>query len=129
MRLAWTGAAVTAAALLTLVASEAAAQDQERCALFCTPTLLLEPTWTVERPTDGPRVIDVEGKRAWLRREGVFELVLAVDVPTRWRRISLTAESIFSPASTDNVVELGFELNLNLLHDEQTGGWMSSHAP
>ena len=55
--------------------------------------------------------------------------MLAVDVPTRWRRISLTAESIFSPASTENAVELEFELNLNLLHDEQTGGWMSSHAP
>jgi hypothetical protein len=51
---------------------------------------------------------------------------VAVDVPMRWRRIGLTAESIFSPASRDNEVELEFELNLALFHKEQTKAWVSA---
>ena len=53
--------------------------------------------------------------------------MLAVDVPTRWRRVGFTAETIFAPASTDNEIELELELNIFLLHHEQTGGWVSSH--
>ena len=119
--------AVSVAALLSVFSSDAAAQDQRPCALFCAPTLLLEPTWTVERLARRPRVVDAEGDVSRLPRQSVFELVLAVDVPTRWRYIGFTAESIFSPAGDDNAVELEFELNLAWLYKEQTKGWVSSH--
>ena len=56
-----------------------------------------------------------------------FRPVLAVDVPTRWKRIGFTAESSFAPASTDNEIELELELNLHLVHPERTRGWLSSH--
>ena len=48
-------------------------------------------------------------------------------MPTRWRRIGLTAETIFAPSSADNEIELELELNIGLLRPEQTRGWVSSH--
>jgi hypothetical protein len=114
--------------VLVLAAGEARAQEQEPCRLLCAPELLVEPTWTVENLAHRPRVVDAEGREARrLPRERVFELVLAVDVPTRWRRIGLTAETIFAPASSDNEVELELELNIVLIQPEQTRGWVSSH--
>lgn len=127
MRVAHLAATAIVAAVLGGSASAAAAQGQPSCRVLCAPTLLLEPTWTVERLARRPKVIDAAGSISRLPRQSVFELVVAVDVPTRLRRIGVTAESIFSPASTDNEVELEFELNLALLHKEQTRGWVSSH--
>ena len=113
---------------LLFASSSAFAQAEERCNVFCVPEFLVEPTWTIENLAQRPRVIDpAESEPRRLPRERVFELVLAVDVPTRWKRIGFTAESIFAPASTDNEIELELELNVHLVHPEQTGGWLSSH--
>jgi hypothetical protein len=122
----WSLAPITALGVL-LAASGAWAQ-QERCNVFCVPELLVEPTWTIENLAHRPQVIDAEARDARrLPRERVFELVLAIDVPTRWRRIGFTAETIFAPASNDNQVELELEFNVGLLQSEQTRGWVSSH--
>ena len=48
-------------------------------------------------------------------------------MPTRWRRIDFTAESIFAPASKNNESELELELNIGVIQPEQTRGWLSSH--
>ena len=118
----------TTALAVVLASSGAAAQSQERCNILCVPELLVEPTWTIENLAHRPRVVDPSGSPPRrLPRERVFELVLAVDVPTRWRRIGFTAESIFAPASKDNEVELELELNIGVIQPEQTRGWLSSH--
>ena len=79
--------------------------------------------------------------------EAVFELVLAVSIPTRIPRVGFTFETIFIPSGdTDsnpftgttadelgrtslrgNEIEVELELNLSVLQPEQTGGWVESH--
>jgi hypothetical protein len=116
------------AAGLLVASSAAAAQAQEKCSFLCAPELLIEPTWTIENLAHRPRVVNALGPEPRrLPRERVFELVLALDVPTRWRRIGFTAETIFAPASQDNEIELELELNIGLLQPEHTRGWLSSH--
>src|SRR5262245_53507574 len=117
-----------AASVLLLASGSARAQEQNDCRGLCAPVFLVEPTRTIENLAHSPRVVDAQGREARrLTRERVFELVLALDVPTRWRRIGLTAETIFSPASTDNEIELELEFNVGLIQPEQTRGWISSH--
>ena len=60
-------------------------------------------------------------------REKVFELVLAVGIPTEIPRVGFTFETIFSPFRDDTEVELELELNLTWLEPEQTAGWLESH--
>ena len=60
-------------------------------------------------------------------RERVFEMVLALDLGTRVPRLGFTIESIFSPSSEDNTVELEFETKFYVLKGPETGGWISSH--
>jgi hypothetical protein len=127
----WTRGRHAAAAILALLAAagDAWAQAPAKCTLLCAPELLIEPTWTIENLAHRPRITEaerIEPRR--LPRERVFELVLAIDVPTRWRRIGLTAEAIFAPASTNNDVELELEFNIGLIQPEQTRGWVSSHV-
>jgi len=119
------GAALVLGSLM--LTADARAQAPEPCNVLCSPELLLEPTWTLDNLAQRPRVVTDDGQQVRLPRESVFELVLALDVPTRWRRIGLTVESIFAPASDANAVEVELELNVHLLHQEQTHGWVSSH--
>ena len=121
----WSAGAVLLAALLT--APNALAQQQNPCRILCAPELLIEPTWTIENLALRPRVEHPDGTQEQVPRESVFELVLAVDVPTRLRRIGFTGEIILAPTRTDNAPELEFELNLDILQPEQTGGWVKSH--
>ena len=79
-------------------------------------------------------------------RESVFELILAVGIPTEIPRVGFTVETIFVPfgdtdvhpftgiavndrqgSIRDNGIEVELELNLSLLEPEQTGGWVESH--
>jgi hypothetical protein len=121
-------------------------QEQERCAFLCVPDLKIEPTITFENLGDRAR-IEVEGVAERTMRETVFELIFAVGVPTSIPRVGLSFEAIFIPFEgadehpftgetaeeldrddiRDNVVEIESELNLDLISDEQTGGWLSSH--
>ncbi len=121
----WSAGAVLLAAVLT--APNALAQQQNPCRILCAPELLIEPTWTIENLALRPRVEHPDGTQEQVPRESVFELVLAVDVPTRLRRIGFTGEIILAPTRKDNAPELEFELNLDILQPEQTGGWVKSH--
>jgi hypothetical protein len=133
--------------LLLLLPTFATAQDQPRCAFLCAPELKIEPTWTIEHLGARPR-IEVDGHVERAAREGVFELIFALDVPTTVPRLGLTLEAILIPfggtavhpftgatAATagrneirDNGIELEAELNFDLFDTDQTGGWVSSHV-
>jgi len=135
------------AGVVALVAAAVAARAQDECRLLCSPSLELEPTITLSNVFGGPRVRRADGTVEREAGEATFEMILAVEVPTRWRRLALTAEAIWAPfaegpanpftgrtaaeldakTTRDNPVELEFEANLYWLRPEQTGGWVSSH--
>ena len=141
-----------AAAILLVLASPAFAQDEDepRCRLLCTPDFKVEPTVTFENLAGRARVetpaddgATSAGRQA---RESVFELILALGIPTEIPRVGFTLETILVPwgetdrhpftgatsgqlgaAIRDNGIEFEFELNLDWLTGEQTGGWVESH--
>lgn len=135
-------------AVLLLAAAPAFAQDDDdrACRILCAPELKIEPTFTIEHLAQRHR-IEADGAVERVGREGTFELIFAVDVPTQIPRIGLTLEAILipfgdasvhpftgAPASAggrssirDNGVEIESELNIGLFDEEQTGGWVSSH--
>ena len=120
-----------------LVASGAApqaglyAQERDQCAFLCAPELKIEPTFTIENLFNPARVETIENgvvvDTVRQGRDRVFELVLAVGVPTEIPRVGFTFETIFSPFRDDTEVELELELNFTWLEPEQTGGWVESH--
>ena len=134
-----------------------AGSAQERCAFLCMPEVKIEPTLTIEHLFGAARVeaLDEEGEQGdgpvvaitTQERETVFELILAVGIPTEIPRVGLTVETIFVPfgetdthpftgatateagrtSFRDNGIEVELELNLSILEPEQTGGWVESH--
>ena len=94
-------------------------------------------------------MLDDAGNVSTGRQEGesVFELILALGIPTEIPRVGFTLETIFVPwgetdvhpftgatsgglggaAIRDNGIEFEFELNLDWLTGDQTGGWVESH--
>lgn len=135
-----------------LAASPVQAQGNRRCTFLCTPELKIEPTFTVENLFRRPRIELLEDGRVVesgrAERETVFELIVALDVPTAISRVGLTLEAIFVPLGgtaehpftgtsaselgrseiRDNGVDIELELNIDLFDTEQTGGWVSSHV-
>ena len=121
------------------------------CAFFCAPELKLEPTITFEPIFGRPTIEELEDgvvvARGQPERESVFELILALGIPTTIPRLGFTVETIFIPfgetetnpftGSTatsqglpsirDNEIEVELELNIGLVEPEQTGGWIESH--
>ena len=138
---------------LILVAAPAAAQDdaEPRCRILCAPDFKVEPTITFENLANRARVevVDDAGAVSTARQEGesVFEVILALGIPTEIPRVGFTLETIFVPwgetdthpftgatsgglggaAIRDNGIEFEFELNLDWLTGDQTGGWVESH--
>ena len=124
-----------------------AAQDKPKCVFLCAPELKIEPTWTIENLGRRGRV-EVDGIVERTRRESVFELIFALDVPTTIPRVGLTFEAIFVPFGStsvhpftgasaadlgrpdirDNGLEIESEVNFHLFGTDQTGGWVSSHV-
>ena len=131
-----------------------AASAQERCAFLCVPDVKIESAVTIEHLFGAARVEELDGSDGGLvlatsreEREAVFELVLAVGIPTEIPRVGFTFETIFVPfgetdthpftgatvadagraSFRDNGIEIELELNLMILEAEQTGGWVESH--
>lgn len=113
---------------LTAAAAPAIAQAQTACHFVCTPQVLIEPTFTIENLIKAPRMISPDGQRVRAGRDTVFEIILAVDVPTQLPRLGFTAEAIFPLKQIDNAVEVELEVNLEVIRSEQTKGWVSSHV-
>ena len=131
---------------LSIPAPSFAQQQEPQCVILCAPALKFEPTWTLEHLA-GRHRIESDGQIERVKRENVFELIFAVDVPTTIPRIGLTLEAIFVPTGgtdvhpftgataaeigqgevRDNGIEIESELNIKVFDEEQTGGWVSSH--
>jgi len=138
---------MTLACALVAVERDALSAQEPACSLLCAPALKLEPTITFENLGRRAR-IERDGIVERSEREAVFELILALDVPTSVPRVGLSLEAIMAPFGgsdehpftgataeglgreeiRDNVVELEAELNLELFDEERTGGWISSHV-
>jgi hypothetical protein len=101
--------------------------QQDPCRFICNVEFLVEPTFTIENLSNRHRVTTSDGVTSRVNREGVFEIVLAVDMATRVPRLGFTIEAIASPFSDDNAVELEFEANFHWLTEPLTGGWVTSH--
>ena len=127
------------------------AQESDGCAWLCKPELKIEPQITIEH-LFSPARVEVLGEGVVLEtvrqeRERVFELILAVGIPTEIPRVSFTFETILVPFGEtgdnpftgvtanqlgrtfirDNGIGVELELNLAILEPEQTGGWVESH--
>jgi hypothetical protein len=142
---------ITAVSIMA-VAFALPVRAQDRCRVLCAPELKIEPTFTVENLVQPPTVETLENgivvERFREKRERVFELIFALDVPTALPRVGLTFEAIFKPFGStdanpftgssaidigrstirDNGVEIESELNFMLFDAKQTGGWVSSHV-
>jgi len=137
---------VAAAGMLLAAPAAAQTRDDPPCVFLCAPELKIEPTFTIEHLARRHRV-HVDGVAERVKRETVFEIIFALDVPTTIPRIGLTLEAILipfgdtsvhpftgAPASAaggsirDNGIEIENELNIELFSEEQTGGWVSSHV-
>jgi hypothetical protein len=136
---------------IILFGSAVQVHAQDRCRILCAPELKIEPTFTVENLLQAPIIETLEDgvvvERIREKRERVFELIVAVEVPTALPRIGVTFEAIFKPFGStdanpftgssaadigrstirDNGVEIESELNFILFEEDQTGGWVSSH--
>lgn len=119
--------AFVAALFVLLVSTTPVSAQRPGCRFLCAPTLLFEPTITFENIAAAPRVSEDGGVPERQKREGVFEAIFAIDIPTTVPRVGLTLEAITKPFARDNHVELESELNFSWLDPEQTGGWLSSH--
>lgn len=143
--------ALVLTSLAGLTADAVAGQDdEETCFFLCTPGLKIEPTFTFEPVFQRPTVATTEGGVTELRRpstERVFELILALGVPTTVPRVGFTFETIFipqgdvdanpftgvtaralgRPSLRGNEIEVEIELNLGILEPADTGGWIESH--
>jgi hypothetical protein len=115
------------AAILLGIPSAALAQDPDPCRFICELAWKVEPTITIENLANRHRVVTPDGVTERVERERVFEIVLALDMPTKIPWLGFTVEAIASPFSDDNDVELEFESNFHWLTESMTRGWVTSH--
>ena len=127
----------------------AAAQDQDRCRLFCQPEIEIAPTITINNLLFPARVAELPDRAPQRQtRDTEFEFVIGVDIPTRFSRLEFSIEAHWTPFSNtdanpftgrtaddlgasairDNPVELEFETQFTLITEDQTGGWLGAHV-
>ena len=82
---------------------------------------------TIEHLANRHRVVTPEGACERVKREPVFETILALDMKTRAPRLGFTAESA-APFNDDNSAELEFEANFYWLTERKSRGWLTSHV-
>lgn len=106
-------------------ATSTARAEEEECVVLCPPALKLEPTLAIG-PLAGPQVQDVTtGEVRTLPTKAGFQLTLGLGIPTQLRHVRLTLESIFPVPDSEPEIEA--ELNLFLLIEEMTEGWVEMH--
>lgn len=116
-----------ALALVCVWTPAAAAAQQPDCRFICGIELKLEPTVTIGNLANRHRVAGSDGVEERADRERGFETVLAFDMPTKIPRLGFTIEAIAAPFSDDNEVELEFEMNIDVITESLTRGWVTSH--
>ena len=110
-----------------MMCSPAWAQEQAQCRFICELEWKVEPTITIENLANRHRVVTPDAVTERVERERVFEVVLALDMPTTIPWLGVTVEAIASPFSDGNDVELEFESNFHWLTESMTRGWVTSH--
>jgi hypothetical protein len=120
-------------ALLALAAalvgtSQAAAQKPSPCRFLCAPDFGVEPTMTLTNAFRGARIVQPDGTTTREPRETEFDLVLALDLPSRVSWLGFTIEASFQPLDRDSPPELEFEANVIWLAADRTSGWVSSNV-
>lgn len=101
--------------------------QQDPCRFICDLEFKIEPTFTIENLANRHRVTTSDSVTTRADRERVSEIVLALDMSTKVRRLGFTVEAIASPFSDDNAVELEFEANFHFLTESLARGWVTSH--
>lgn len=119
--------AVLAGGIALAAVNDAAAQEPERCRVVCDLEWKFEPTFTLENLAKRHRVVTADGGIEKVKRERVFETVLALDMKTKQPWLGFTVEAIATPFSDDNEVELEFESNFHWLTESMSRGWITSH--
>lgn len=115
---------IIALGILAFVPATRAEEKEEQCVVLCRPALKLEPTLAVG-PLVGPQVQNVTtGEVRTLAPNAAFQLTLGLGVPTEWRHVRFTLESIFPIPGRP---EIEAELNIFLVTEEMTGGWVELH--
>jgi hypothetical protein len=123
----WLGFLFAVLFVCTPRVADAQTEEENKHWLLGSPELNLEPTFSFDlsRP---PPVEDV-GTGA-IRRPpsgSAFEMVLSLGVPTEIPRVGLALETIFVPSEIDNELEFEAELQLSLLTEDDTCGWLEAH--
>jgi hypothetical protein len=142
--------AVTLAILVAMILWDhrsAWAQEGDLCFVLCAPTLSFEPTLTFTDLFAKTEVLDLQTNDiSEVESERQFEMILSMGIPTAIPRVGLTVEAIWAPfvkgdanpftaytseelveEVNENPLELEVELNLHLLENEQTAGWVETH--
>jgi hypothetical protein len=115
-------------ALLVVAPARAFAQEATTCRVICELEWKFEPTFTIENLAHRHRVLGPDGVTERVKRERVFETILALDMKTRLPRLGFTAEVSAAPFSDDNSAEVEFESNFYWLTESMSRGWLSSHV-
>ncbi len=97
------------------------------CRFICELEWKFEPTFTIEHLANRHRVVTPEGATERVKREHVFETILALDMKTRTPRLGFTAELSAAPFNDDNSAQLEFETNFYWLTEPMSRGWVTSH--
>lgn len=123
-------ACVVLLGLLAIPGSASGQQPDEAagaCRALCAPEFKVEPTFTITNLLNAARVANEDGTLTRERRAIDFEVILAVDLPTRISWLGFTVEAIFLPFDRESTPELEFETNLTWLPGERTRHWIASH--
>lgn len=123
-------ACVVLLGLLAIPGSASGQQPDEAagaCRALCAPEFKVEPTFTITNLLNAARVANEDGTLTRERRAIDFEVILAVDLPTRISWLGFTVEAIFLPFDRESAPELEFETNLTWLPGERTRHWIASH--
>lgn len=110
-----------------VAATPAFAQEPSGCRILCAPEFKVEPTITFPNLFGSPRVVGDDGTTARESRQGEFEIIFSIGLPTRVSWLDFTVEAIFLPFDRESTPELEFETNLVWLPAKRTAGWVSSH--
>ena len=123
----WCGLSVVSALLFVPPAGAEAQEAAPSCRFICELEWKVEPTFTIENLANRHRVVTPEGVTEHVKRELVFETILALDMKTKLPRLGFTAELSTAPFSDDNSAELEFETNFYWLTEPMSHGWVTSH--
>lgn len=121
------------------------------CFFVCQPELSFETGISFGPIFSRPLIAQVNGDSVVTKQnvstEANFEATLAIGIPTELPRIGFTVETIFVPSAssftnpfteqtatelgltslTGNEIEFELELNIDIITEEQTSGWLGSH--